>query len=58
LALERLVDRGDHVELHLRDGREGDRPVVVAARHAVLALPPRVAEATVAFEPRLHPDLI
>lgn len=54
VLLERLVDHGDHVELHLRDA---DRPVVVTARHVVLALPPRVAEASVEFEPRLPDQL-
>ncbi|MEY2688372.1 MAG: hypothetical protein RL375_2570, partial [Pseudomonadota bacterium] len=47
-----VIDRGDHVELHLRRGDESD-PVTVLARRLVLALPPRVLDATVSFEPEL-----
>ncbi|MEP7297330.1 MAG: FAD-dependent oxidoreductase [Burkholderiales bacterium] len=54
-VLDRMVDRGDHVELHLHRGTRAD---VVTARHVVLAMPPRVAEAVVGFEPRLPDELI
>jgi monoamine oxidase len=62
-ALERLVDRGSHVELHFGEG-EGDGEAggrhdaasVVVARRVVLALPPRIAAATIAFEPPLAPE--
>lgn len=47
-VLRRLVDRGDHVELH-----GADAAVLARARRVVLALPPRLAEATLGFEPAL-----
>jgi monoamine oxidase len=49
-ALQSLSDGGDHVVLHfLQDGK----PLVVKARRAVLALPPRLADERIAFEPAL-----
>ncbi len=50
-ALTGLRDGGgDHVVLHfLQDGK----PLVVEARRVVLALPPRLAEERIAFEPPL-----
>jgi len=50
LVLQALVDRGSHVELHgLRDGVA----CRIDARRVVLALPPRLAAATLRFEPAL-----
>lgn len=49
-ALTTIFDRGDHVELHFRDA---GKPVVVAARRAVLAMPPRIIDEHVRFEPDL-----
>jgi monoamine oxidase len=57
-----VIDRGDHVELHLRrgdasvsnaDSEAFSDTVSVLARRLVLALPPRVLDATVSFEPEL-----
>lgn len=48
--LEALVDHGEFVELRLRFG---EAAYSVNARRVVLALPPRVAEASVRFEPDL-----
>src|SRR5208337_2462324 len=46
--LKSLSDGGDHVVLHfLQDGKK----LVVKARRVVLALPPRLAEERIAFEP-------
>jgi len=52
--LDALVDHGDFVELRLRFG---EAAYSVNARRVVLALPPRVAEASVQFVPDLAPDL-
>ena len=52
--LDSLVDHGDFVELRLRFG---DVPYSVNARRVVLALPPRVADASVRFEPDLDPEV-
>jgi monoamine oxidase len=49
-VLTSVEDRGDHVALTFRTG---DRTVEVEARHAVIALPPRLAEEHVSFEPAL-----
>ncbi|WP_294537361.1 FAD-dependent oxidoreductase [uncultured Rhodoblastus sp.] len=50
-VLERLSDGGDHVVLHfLQDGK----PLVARARRVVLALPPRLVEERIAFEPALE----
>ncbi len=49
-----LVDHGDFVELRLRFG---EASYSVNARRVVLALPPRVAEASVQFVPELAPEL-
>ncbi len=49
-----LVDRGDHVELTLQ---QGDTLYTVDARRVVLALPPRVLDATVRFTPELDGTL-
>ncbi|WP_234414051.1 FAD-dependent oxidoreductase [Ideonella sp. A 288] len=52
-ALQRVLDGGDHVALHLQGaGGSGDTRLV-QARRVVLALPPRVADATVDFQPGL-----
>ncbi len=53
--VSRLVDCGDHVELH---ASQGDRADVLKARQVVLALPPRVAQALVCFEPPLPADVM
>jgi monoamine oxidase len=49
-----VVDRGDHVELTLQ---QGDTLFTVDARRVVLALPPRVLDATVRFTPELDSTL-
>ncbi len=45
-----LMDHGDHVSLLMQ---HGDQLVTVQARKVVLALPPRVVDATVRFDPEL-----
>lgn len=45
-----VSDAGGHVELHFRTGAG---QVVVRARHAVLAIPPRLLDQRVSFEPAL-----
>jgi len=50
-VLESLEDRGDHVALRFTNGD------LVLARQAVLALPPRLLEAQVEFDPPLSPQL-
>lgn len=53
-AIDTLVDHGDCVELRWQqDGQQRS----VSARRVVLALPPRVAEAFISFEPALGPEL-
>ncbi|MBP6337842.1 MAG: FAD-dependent oxidoreductase [Vitreoscilla sp.] len=53
-AIDTLVDHGDCVELRWQqDGQQRS----VSARRVVLALPPRVAEAFIGFEPALGPEL-
>ena len=52
--LEAIMDRGDHVELRVR---HGDALYAMYARRVVLALPPRVALASVRFEPPLSESL-
>lgn len=54
-ALTTIFDRGDHVELHFR---QGDALLVVQARRVVLAMPPRIVEEHVRFEPSLDDNLI
>lgn len=54
-ALESVADFGTHVELELR---HGDALSTVKARRVVLALPPRVAAASVFFEPALPAELV
>ncbi|WP_034991444.1 flavin monoamine oxidase family protein [Beijerinckia mobilis] len=51
-ALKAVIDRGDHVELHFRND------AVVEARRVVLAMPPRIVEEHVRFEPSLPDNLI
>ncbi|OYX69799.1 MAG: amine oxidase [Rhizobiales bacterium 32-66-11] len=51
-VLTRVTDRGDHVALTFR---VGDHTVSLEARHVVLALPPRLLEESVQFEPELSP---
>ncbi len=52
--LTRLADRGGHVELSFRHGSKNP---VVLARQVVLALPPRVAEERLEFDPPLNGQL-
>jgi monoamine oxidase len=47
-------DRGDHVELHFRCG---EVTVIVLARNVVLAVPPRLLEEHVRFDPPLEPSM-
>lgn len=54
VAIDTLVDHGDFVELRWQ---LGGQQCSVSARHVVLALPPRVAEAGIAFEPGLAAEL-
>ena len=54
-AITVILDRGDHVELHFR---QGDALVVVQARRVVLAMPPRIVEEHIRFEPSLSDELI
>jgi len=54
-ALTTIFDRGDHVELHFR---QGDALLVVQARRVVIAVPPRVVEEQIRFEPSLDDNLI
>ncbi|MFH1815040.1 MAG: FAD-dependent oxidoreductase [Pseudomonadota bacterium] len=53
--LLRLVDRGDFVEAHCRSPQED---FVIAARHVVLAMPPRLVAEHIAFEPALDAPLM
>jgi monoamine oxidase len=48
--LTALADAGDHIELHFR---AAGGPVHVRARHVVLAIPPRLLDQRVSFEPAL-----
>ncbi|MGI2325753.1 MULTISPECIES: flavin monoamine oxidase family protein [Methylococcus] len=48
--LTAVTDRGDHVELCFV---HGGKTIVVAARRAVLALPPRLVDERIRFEPAL-----
>jgi monoamine oxidase len=52
-ALQQLQDAGDHVVLHLREPSEAGASRQVRARRVVLALPPRVAEDGITFDPAL-----
>jgi len=54
-VLARVEDGGDHVVLHLRTPQAA--PQRMRARHVVLALPPRVVDASIQFEPAL-PDAV
>lgn len=54
-AVSAIVDRGDRVELHIR---HGDALIVVEARRVVLALPPRLVEERIRFEPSLDDHLV
>jgi monoamine oxidase len=53
-SLEALVDHGDFIELRMRFG---GALYSFNAHHVVLALPPRVAEASVQFLPDLAPQV-
>lgn len=53
-ALSGLRDRGSHIELHLSEP-QGER--FISARHVILALPPRLVEERIAFQPPLPPRL-
>ncbi|PXW94404.1 monoamine oxidase [Sphaerotilus hippei] len=57
--LLRLVDRGDHVELHFSapEACGSTSTARLTARRVVLALPPRLAAASLAFEPALPEPL-
>lgn len=54
-TLTALADCGDHVELSFECGGEA---IVVAARRVVLAMPPRLIEERVRFEPALDGKLL
>ncbi|WP_036258447.1 flavin monoamine oxidase family protein [Methylocapsa aurea] len=54
-AISVIFDRGDHVELHFR---QGDALIVVEARRVVLAMPPRIVEEHIRFEPSLDEALV
>lgn len=54
-ALSVVIDRSDHVELHFR---QGDALIIVEARRVVLAMPPRIVEEHVRFEPNLDDTLV
>lgn len=53
-SLSALRDRGEHIELHLREAA-GER--ILSARNVVLAMPPRLSEERIALEPTLKPQL-
>jgi monoamine oxidase len=53
--LTAVTDRGDHVELSFAHGGE---TVVVAARRVVFAMPPRLVEERVRFEPVLDGKVV
>lgn len=53
-ALTTIIDRGDHVDLHFRHDGE---TVIIAARRVVLAMPPRIVDEHVRFEPDLDARL-
>lgn len=53
-ALMQLIDRGSHIELHFKHGQA---TASVAARQVVLALPPRLVEEVIAFDPPLNGQL-
>lgn len=58
--LHALEDRGDHVRLHLLQGEGSGLPTfthVIQARRVVLALPPRLAQASLVFSPGLPGEL-
>jgi monoamine oxidase len=50
-----IFDRGTHVELHFR---HGDALITIEARRVVLAVPPRLIEERVRFEPELSAGLV
>lgn len=52
--LSRLIDRGSHIELHFRHGQDIK---IFEARQVVLAMPPRLVEEVLAFEPPLNGQL-
>jgi monoamine oxidase len=54
-VLTAVFDRGTHVELHFR---HGDALITVEAKRVVLAVPPRLLDERVRFEPELTPELI
>jgi monoamine oxidase len=51
----RLFDRGDHIEAHCWTGQE---TVVLSARNVVLAVPPRLVDERIAFEPPMEVALV
>ncbi len=54
-VLEALVEHPDRITLHLR---QNGQPLTLDARRVVLALPPRLAQASVRFAPALAPELV
>jgi monoamine oxidase len=54
-VLTAVLDRGDHVELHFR---QGDSLTTIEAKRVVLAMPPRLIEERIRFEPELDAQLI
>jgi monoamine oxidase len=52
--LSHLIDRGSHIELHFQQGQD---TALVEARQVVLALPPRLVEEKLTFEPPLNGQL-
>jgi monoamine oxidase len=54
-VLSAVIDRGDHVELHFKNG---DSLLKINAKRAVLAMPPRLIEERVTFEPELDAPIV
>jgi len=53
-ALTQLIDRGSHIDLRFQHGQD---TLIVATRQVVLALPPRLVEEALAFDPPLNGQL-
>jgi monoamine oxidase len=53
-ALTQLIDHGSYIELRFKHGQE---TAIVLARQVVLALPPRLVEEALAFDPPLNGQL-
>lgn len=54
LEVKKLIAHEDHVELQCANGAD---TVALLARHAVLALPPRIVATRISFEPELDESL-